>query len=133
MESSPQQQAQRTIQYASRTDILRAIHNIVRRILLLRLAQQRAHGSATPARLTKAQRCRALEKSHILEEFLYRRASSMEDYQDVSTLEKRVFRAGRAVYINTLRRDMESHRRVVNGDNGQAEEESRQSRRRVLP
>ena len=57
----------------------------------------------------------------------------MEDYQDVSTLEERVFRAGRAVYINTQRREMESHRRVVNGDTGQAEEESRQSRRRVLP
>ena len=137
MESSSQHQAQRTVQYASRTDIRRAINNIVRRILLLRLriTQQRADGSATPARLNKAQRCRALQRSHIFEDILYRRANSIEEYQDLSTLEERVYRAGRAVYINAQRREMEmeSQRRVMNGDTGQAGEEPGQSGRMVLP
>ena len=133
MDSSPQQQAQWTLQYASRTNILCAIQNIVRQILLLRLDQPQAH-SATPARLIKAQRCRALEKSHILEEFLYRRASSIVEYQDLSMLEEWVFRTSRVVYINAQRREMEreSHRRGMNGDTDQSVEESGQGRRRVL-
>mmetsp|Transcript_29528 Transcript_29528/g.62652 ORF Transcript_29528/g.62652 Transcript_29528/m.62652 type:complete len:150 (-) Transcript_29528:192-641(-) len=114
------QQAQRTVQYASRTDIRDAVHHIVRRILLDRLAQQRHDGHTTARRLCKSDRCRAQRQAHVLEDILYRRASSLEDYQDLSSLEERVLKAGRALYINVHRREMEreSRRRIANGGGG---------------
>lgn len=108
------------VEYVSRSDIRRAIHGIVRRLLLQRLAHQRAEASlrndassrsSLPLRLNKAQRCRALRQSHLLEDILYRRASSLMEYQNLSTLEDRVFKAGRAVYINAQRREMERESR----------------------
>lgn len=119
------------VEYASRSDIRRAIHGIVRRLLLQRLAHQRAEASlrddassrqSLPLRLNKAQRCRAMRQTQLLEDILYRRASSHIEYQNLSTLEDRVFKAGRAVYINAQRREMERESlrrmRTANGSGG---------------
>mmetsp|Transcript_313 Transcript_313/g.702 ORF Transcript_313/g.702 Transcript_313/m.702 type:complete len:105 (-) Transcript_313:284-598(-) len=93
-----------TAPYLSRTHIRRAVHGIIRRVVLQRLAQ---HGDDTRTtnngsqRLTKAQRKRVIQQSHLLEDIIYRRACSIEEYQNLSTLEQRVFNAGRAVYITS--------------------------------
>mmetsp|Transcript_37985 Transcript_37985/g.62080 ORF Transcript_37985/g.62080 Transcript_37985/m.62080 type:complete len:142 (+) Transcript_37985:278-703(+) len=121
MESSSQQQAAHaqplTLQYTSRSDIRRAIHHIVRRLLLQRLAQQQLDGHAviTITHLSKTDRRRALQQSRLLEDILYKRADTMAEYQDLSTLRERVYKAGRAVYVSARRREMEgvSERRLA--------------------
>ena len=108
-------------QYACRVDIRRAIERIVRRSLLQRLAQRQLeyYGWNRPphvvTRLSKADRCRAIRQSRLIEDILYKRADTMADYQDLSTLEERVYKAGRAVYISAQRQEMEreSERRVA--------------------
>ncbi len=99
----------------------RAVYSIIRRVLMRFLAQQQrrdqaAQGAATnnaPLRLNKSQRRTALQEAHLLEEMLYRRACSMEEYQDLSTLEQRAFLAGRAVYITLQRRGQEGQGRTM--------------------
>ena len=108
-------------EYTSRISIRTEVHRIIRRLLRERLAQQRfdlmgGDQEEPPPfpRLTTAQRTRAKRQSHLLEDILYRRACCLEEYQDMDTLEDRVFKAGRAVYINAQRREMEreSQRRM---------------------
>ncbi len=78
----------------------------IRRVLVQRLAQQRqwraqatqgADAINAPPRLNKSQRRMALQQAQVLKDILYRQACLLEEYQDLSTLEQRVFKAGRAV------------------------------------
>eukprot|EP01083_Nonionella_stella_P241603 843566_1 len=86
--------------YATRTQIRRAVHTIILRILRQRLASEGnplVAPDQPPAnrglRLNKAQRFRARQQAQVLEDILYRRASSLEDYQKLSNLEERVYKA----------------------------------------
>mmetsp|Transcript_28983 Transcript_28983/g.52991 ORF Transcript_28983/g.52991 Transcript_28983/m.52991 type:complete len:171 (-) Transcript_28983:87-599(-) len=113
--------------YVSRTEMRRAVHDIIRRVLQQRLAEHRAAGDVATAasRPNKAQRRRAVQQSHVLEEIIYRRSCSIEEYQDLSTLEQRVFNAGRAVYITSQRREMERavrNRRMAMDHDGDGDE-----------
>mmetsp|Transcript_21638 Transcript_21638/g.45351 ORF Transcript_21638/g.45351 Transcript_21638/m.45351 type:complete len:153 (+) Transcript_21638:196-654(+) len=131
-----------TAPYLSRTHIRRAVHGIILRVLLQGLAQ---HGDDTTTtnngsqRLTKAQRKRVIQQSHLLEDILYGHARSIEEYQNLSTLEQRVVDAGRAIYVSSRRREMERatrrRRHAINGDAPlRAEDQSEEnSRRRTEP
>ncbi len=55
-----------------------AVYSIIRRVLMQRLAQQRVRGA--PPRLSKDQRHKALRQACVLEDILYRRASSLDKY-----------------------------------------------------
>ena len=92
-----------TLQYTSRSDIRRAIHHIVRR----RTTQQQLDGYAMArTQLSKTNRRRSIKKSCLFEDILYKYADAMAEYQDLSTLEERVYKAGQAVYISTRRQEM---------------------------
>ncbi|KAL7546707.1 hypothetical protein ACHAWF_010051 [Thalassiosira exigua] len=121
MDRSPSQQPSAS-RFVSRTEIRRAVHDVVRRALLLRLSrrrrgQPRAHERdrrRPPPRLTKAQRSRIIHHANVIEDVLYRRASSLEEYQDRATLERRVFEAGEMVrHINARRREAAEARRRI--------------------
>mmetsp|Transcript_17092 Transcript_17092/g.32082 ORF Transcript_17092/g.32082 Transcript_17092/m.32082 type:complete len:162 (+) Transcript_17092:111-596(+) len=120
---SSSQELPLAVPHLSRTDIRRAVHGIIRRVLLQGLAQHDDDTTTTnngSQRLNKAQRKRVIQQSRLLEDIIYRRACSIEEYQDLSTLEQRVFNAGRAVYITSQRRAMERatrrRRQAMNGD-----------------
>ncbi len=96
------------VQQASRADIRRAVYNIVRRILLERLAQQRAESNDAATGLTKTQRLHTRERCRLYENILYKRSSSLEEYQDLSTLEERVFEACRSFHNYSRRQGWEA-------------------------
>mmetsp|Transcript_16436 Transcript_16436/g.39336 ORF Transcript_16436/g.39336 Transcript_16436/m.39336 type:complete len:140 (-) Transcript_16436:101-520(-) len=97
--SSPNQLRTRAVPHAtSRTTIRRDIHRIVRNLILDRLASRR--------RLNKAERDHARNQARLIENVLYRSAERLEDYSNARTLESRVFKAGRMVFFNTLRREL---------------------------
>ncbi len=132
MDSTLRSQRQ-AVPLASRADVRRAVHGIILRVLQNSLAreQRRAaddgfddNGSESSSdspptpRPSEVQRRKALQRSRLYEDVLYRRASSVEEYSDPSTLVERVFKVGRAVCLAS-----QSRRR---------EEETRRGRRRSL-
>lgn len=98
-------------QFATRTSIRRAIHEIILRILRQRLDHLRASGLSAASRPTRKQRRRARRQASLLEDVLYRRACDHAEYEDPTTLEDRVLEAGRAVYVAGRRREAERARR----------------------
>mmetsp|Transcript_54993 Transcript_54993/g.116870 ORF Transcript_54993/g.116870 Transcript_54993/m.116870 type:complete len:148 (+) Transcript_54993:140-583(+) len=117
---------------ASRADVRRAVHGIILRVLRNSLArEQRRRASdgsdssseSTPLtrpRPSEAQRRKALQRSRFYEDVLYRRASSVEEYSDPSTLVERVFKVGRSVCLASQRRCQESRRGRRSSSSSQA-------------
>ena len=58
--------------------------------------------------LSKVNCHRALQQSCLLEDILYKCADTMAEYQNLLTLEERVYKAGRAVYVSVRQLEMES-------------------------
>ena len=83
--------------YTSHSNIRRAFHHIVCR----RTAQRKLDGYAMArTQLSKTDPGRALQQSCLLEDIPYKHTDRMAKYQDLSTLEEWVYKAGQAVYIS---------------------------------
>mmetsp|Transcript_54994 Transcript_54994/g.116872 ORF Transcript_54994/g.116872 Transcript_54994/m.116872 type:complete len:150 (+) Transcript_54994:113-562(+) len=133
MDSPSHQPQRRAVPLASRADVRRAVHGIILRVLRNSLArEQRRRASdgsdsssdSTPTpptrRLSEVQRRKALQRSRFYEDVLYRRASSVEEYSDPSTLVERVFKVGRSVCLASQRRCQESRRGRRSSSSSQA-------------
>lgn len=94
----------RNVGYEGRMQVRNAICNIVRQTLLERLARRQSSAGSRRQRLTKAQRRWIQWQVRILETVLYKKATSLDEYQDMSTLVSRVFEAGREVYFYAQQR-----------------------------
>ncbi|KAL7540615.1 hypothetical protein ACHAWF_006739 [Thalassiosira exigua] len=125
MDRSPSSHRPSASRFVGRTEIRRAVFDVIRRVLLAQLSRQehrrpRARARPRPPpRLTKAQRARALHRANVIEDVLYRRACSLAEYQDAATLERRVVEAGRMVrQVNARRREAAEARRRMRGGGG---------------
>ncbi|KAL7551338.1 hypothetical protein ACHAWF_015383 [Thalassiosira exigua] len=113
-----------------RTEIRRAVFDVIRRVLLAQLSRRerrrpreaRDRDQARPRpppRLTKTQRARAVHRANVIEDVLYRCAYDLAEYRDLSTLERRVVEAGRLVrQVNVRRREAADARRRMRGGGG---------------
>ena len=105
--SQPQHQGQeRPDQHLSRADVRHLIYYVVYRRLLEVLPRRReddAPNTPNRRRLNKGERCIARRQARMLENMLYKRASCLEDYRDLSTLVDRVMKARQTVRAQLLR------------------------------
>ena len=83
--------------YNSRAVIRRIIRLIVARQLLLERAALRPHQRQRP-HLNKEEYLITQEQTRLIEDILYSRSSSLEEYGDLNTLQDRVLVTGRALH-----------------------------------
>eukprot|EP00584_Thalassiosira_punctigera_P003755 CAMPEP_0172538810 /NCGR_PEP_ID=MMETSP1067-20121228/10129_1 /TAXON_ID=265564 ORGANISM="Thalassiosira punctigera, Strain Tpunct2005C2" /NCGR_SAMPLE_ID=MMETSP1067 /ASSEMBLY_ACC=CAM_ASM_000444 /LENGTH=121 /DNA_ID=CAMNT_0013324379 /DNA_START=26 /DNA_END=388 /DNA_ORIENTATION=+ len=119
MDSTSQQPQERPVRLSSRADVRRAVHGIILRVLHNSVARQQRRGletssgsasdspsdSQSPPRPSEVQLRKALQRSRYYEDILYRRASSLEEHLDRSTLVERVFKVARGVCVASRRRE----------------------------
>ena len=89
--------------YNSRAVIRRTVKRIIVRQLLMERAALRPNQHQRRPRLNEEEYRLVQEQTRLIEDIIYCRSSSLEEYQDLNTLRDRVLSNARAVYRNIQR------------------------------